>query len=201
MSDIVITGIEFIGGDDAVTKALMEAMRDSDQFAPFDIVIESDHASYVEYGTGPATSGSHESDAFGQSTKDKIMRWAMEKPSCAGLTPRQRKDRAYATYNKVMKRGIPPMPFIRPALDEFFTSENLTEFFSNGGTMEKMAQHLASRMQDILLENDSYCTWDLYDSISVRPREGYEGGSIAEEQAGEQDKKYSNVEKKGGRKK
>lgn len=202
MVKMVITGIEFVGGEDAVTKALMSAMRESEKFKPFDIVIDSDHASYVEYGTGPANSGSHEADVFGQSAKDKIMRWAQTKPSFAGLTPRQRKDLGYATYNKVMKMGIPPTPFIRPALDEFFTSENLTEFFSNeNGTMERMAQHLASRMQDILLENDTYYTWDLYDHIFVRPRDAIGEASIAEEQQAEQNEKYSNVEKKGGRRK
>lgn len=201
MARIVITGVEIEGGEEALTQILSEAMSDSNKFRPFDILIDSDHASYVEYGTGPATSGSHEAKEFGQSAKDKIERWAMTKPSFAGLTPRQRRDLAYATYNKVMKEGITPAPFIRPALDDFFTTENLTEFFKDEtGTMERLADHLAQMMKENLLRNDSYYTGDLYDSIRIVPRDGRREQSVESEVRESEQDKYSNVEKKGGRK-
>ena len=200
MANFRITGIEVIGGDEALQKAVEKAVKESNKFELYDVVVSSDHASYVEYGTGPANPtvpGAHD---FMDSAKARIERWVSLKPSFATMTPRQRKNMAYAVYKKVMEHGITPAPFIRPAIHDMLTTENLTKRFEEGMTMEQFAESLAARMRKNLLDNDSYYTGDLMDSIQVvRADEHMEEAeeSIADEQKAEEWNKESNEVKKG----
>jgi len=167
MTGYRIVSVEIIGGKEALHKAVEKAIKESDKFKLYDVVVTSDHASYIEYGTGPANPAVPGVSEFLQSAKDKIYMWASLKPKFAMMTPAERKKIANATYKKVMEKGITAHPFMRPAIHHVMNNENLTERFEQGMTMEGFANLLADKMREIVWDEDIYCSGVLMDSIQV----------------------------------
>lgn len=163
--EIIITGVEIVGGEEALRKAIKASMNKDDRFKSCEIVIDCPYAVYVEYGTHAAK---NKSQSKTNPVWMRFMRWALLKPKFVTLPINERKKLAYGTYVRVMREGLPEHPFIRPALKEMAQSVNRYEYFSHGGSIKNYAEAVANRMKKILEDDDRYYTHHLIDSIYVR---------------------------------
>ena len=168
MAKVVITGVELVGGQEAFDEMIRDVLDDTDVCKPYNVKIDSDYAEFVEYGIGPIHGGSTSAArAFGASLLDQLREWARDKPSFAGLSKEERKRIVYGSYNRIIKEGIPPAPFIRPAIRDVL-SDDLSSYFTYGGLgLKGIAMEIAERMAENLTLNDSYATGNLLRSIKV----------------------------------
>ena len=169
MPRVVITGVELVGGQEAFDEMIKNALDDTDVCKPYNVVVKSDYADYVEYGINPIRGASSiEAREFGASLLNKLKQWARKKPSFAGMSKEERKTVVYSSYNKIIKEGIPPAPFIRPAIRDTL-SDDVGSFFTYGGLgLKGVAMEIAERMAENLTNNDSIATGALIDSIEVQ---------------------------------
>lgn len=177
MSEFTVM-IEAITVEGDVDAAFAEAM--GVKYAPFKINIESDHAMYIEFGTNGIgktpkalknrttykTRSGNKSEAY-----ENIKKWVHARfplpliPNSGSKDPDQL---AYAIYMKIMEEGIPPQPFIRPAL--FAAQEKLEHGDYENMTMEDIAKDIAAEMKRMLDENlTSYGEEELANSIWIGP--------------------------------
>ena len=137
-------------------------------YKPHTIVVDSDHAIYVEFGSGPATKGSK---ASGKNLFAELDRWAERKLGIKD--PGRRKRAVRAIYHNIMEHGIPPQPYMRPAVHNVL--DLLTpDWFEEGGTVKELAEMIAAEMKRLLEEHNTTYMGEIRDSIRVV--EGEEDG-------------------------
>lgn len=168
MGIIKFNQIMNVAGSEQILTALQKSLEDSETFQTYDVVVLSDHASYVEYGTGPATKKNAETDVYGQSVKEIIERWVTLKFG-ANMTKKQRRDFAYSVYKKIMQNGLTAKPYIRPAIISVTNDKGfLNEVFANSkDPLFDIATEIAEEMKDNLNFHDSIFTHELINSIKV----------------------------------
>ncbi len=158
----------------------IEVLSGSGRLDPHCVVIDCEHALPMEFGTSPAKKraslrGGPPSKAWINIREWCRVRW--------GITdPRELDRRAGALYKRIMDNGLAPHPFIRPAMEEI-REELLTldgEHWFNEHSVEDLAEYLAERMREILIEHDTVFTGELLDSIHVTPWYGDEAEGIPE---------------------
>lgn len=138
-------------------------------YAPRTIVVDCEHAIYIEFGSGPATKGRKSS---GRSLIVELERWAESKLSIKD--PKKRKSAVYAIYKKIVRYGIPPQPFLRPAVHNVL--DRLTpDWFEEGGTTDELARLIADEMKRLLEEHNTIYTGEIRDSIRIVKGEDEEG--------------------------
>lgn len=132
-----------------------------EDFAPHTIVVDSDHALYVEFGTGPAQKGRR---ASGKNVYASIYEWVEGKLGIKD--PAKRRQAAHNIYHSIMENGIPPQPFLRPALQNVLVRIG-NDYFSDGGTIRGLAEMIASEMVRLLQDHNTVYMGELRDSIRV----------------------------------
>ena len=150
------------------------------KYTPFKIEILSDHARFIEFGTNgvgksPAAIKSRPGQRYKTGIKsdayENIREWAYARyplPLLSGNKTGSIDDLAYVIYKKIMNEGIPPQPFIRPAL--FAAQEKIKNGSYKDMTIEDIAKDIASEMKRMLDENlTSYGEENLANSIWVGP--------------------------------
>lgn len=148
---------------------LKELLEEKGDYAPRTIVVESDHSVYVEFGTGPARGGAKSTQT---NVRKEIEKWVERKLGIAD--PKKRHNVAYKIYRNLMENGMPPQPYLRPAISKVMDRLEPT-FFEDGGTIRELADLIVREMENQLRANDTIYTGELIQSIRV-----YEG-DIGEE--------------------
>lgn len=160
-------------------KEIIRRFKDADakdKASPYVLRINSDHALYIEFGTGPAKGPAKSGKGSGPTdTLDKIKEWVMARSKgtvskYTGHDPFSKMSKSeldqvsYLIYRKIMNYGIPPQPFIRPAIHEMERRLESGEYDYEGCTMEDVLNDLVELMRRNLDENHTI----------------YDGGSIAD---------------------
>ena len=168
--EITISQPKLLDSYETLRKVIAENFTDQGMLMSYDIVIDCNHALFVEYGTGPANTQDPQYDEFGRSVKTRIAEW-VDYRFGNNLTPRQRQEMAYSVYKNIMDKGIKPSPFIRPAIDEVLgDSETIQAIFDSGGDpMHRLAEYIIHVMVENLYINDNVYLHGIENNISIRP--------------------------------
>lgn len=142
------------------------------------VVIDCPYAMYVEFGTDPADEHAPSSTKILDSVcgdkvtsvRYKFRNWAERKYGVE-----KRKEIGDKVYRAVMKNGLAPSPYIRPALHEVERRIMNKELNVEDG--EKVAQTLVDLMKENLQKHKNIDTSSLYQSIRIDPNGGAEGGN------------------------
>lgn len=173
-ADMAIEGLE---------EAIIQ-MLESDTLKPFKVVIDAPHATYVEFGTGPAEKKNgtpHVTRVIQvRGVNRRVERtevfwrlydWVEDK-----LGSRLKDPYAYACslYTDTMENGMPPRPYVRPVLHEL--EQEFSKVLAETGSIEGVAEELAERIRDNLNaprfpQSAETYTGDLENSIYVAPVE------------------------------
>ena len=160
-----------ISVDDAELRGYLEDIIDqSDKFHPAWVVNESEHSLYVEFGTN----GAH----FGQKSKGtispvelEIRNWAEAKFRMHG---KERDAFAHSVYRKLMREGMPPQPYFRPAVNNVMqmVTSDPDWFDKDDNSLLKIAELIAEEMKRILYENNTPVSGDIINKIDYFPDDG-----------------------------
>lgn len=152
----------------SVEDAIEDYLKHVDALTPARVYSDCPHASWVEFGTLPA---SRKSTGI-RPVLDILTEWAEKK---LGLKDEEAKRVAKAVYHKILKTGMQPAPFFRPAIyDTLSEVEAKAEtWFAEGYTIEDIAKRIAEKAILNLKRNNQNYTYDLSNSIAVdTAREG-----------------------------
>lgn len=185
--DISVEGVE---------EAIVQMMLDN-TFKPYKVVIDAPHATYVEFGTGPA----QKKDGVPHIPRDITYKgvtktyertevfWKMYDWVTAKLGPMLKDPLAYTSklYVDTMENGMPPRPYVRPVLHEL--EREFNKVLAEKGSVEGVAEELAERIRDNLdsprfVNSAETYEGSLRDSIHVEPVSDGEivnGGGISED--------------------
>ncbi len=154
------------GGDPS--EAIAQMLLEHDAFKAYRIRVEADHAGYVEFGTVPSTAPPRPKEEWGTPTavELKFREWVRRK---FGITePSLLNRKAHAIYKDIMQNGIPPIPFMRPAmytaLDEA-EAGNINDPWLDHNTTKDLADWIVELMKEYLDNNDTVDSGTLRDSI------------------------------------
>ena len=152
-----------------------------EQFKPAEIVIENDHARYVEYGSGPVqthTPQNMKMRDLGNGHMEELTdmqynlyRW-IERANNKKLSVHENLHRMFCLYKKICEEGVRPTPFITPAVQ--MAREDLVDNLSQGMTLYEIAEQTADTMIQILRDKPVVSsegdpeTKSILESISVR---------------------------------
>lgn len=165
--------ISYHGAKDgeAVEKLLTHYFDRDGRWSPYRVIVRCPYAAWFEFGTAPSKKGP--SKEFIKS----MTKWVESKPdimqnsSNKGKTAEQvAKGIAFA----ITKKGMPPHPFYRYAI---YTALN----DGKSKLPYALSKRVADIMKNVLMEEGSIFTQDLYNSISV---ERLTDGQIAEASLG-----------------
>lgn len=146
---------------DVDTDALAKAVESDPRFVGLNVVVDAPHAEYIEFGTdgNPNWGDNPKRSKKGKGTFLKsppqvytnLKKWVMER---GGIPEADADAITYPIYRKIMKEGIPPQPFIRPAI------YNVKQRLDEGGdlhmaelSLEDIAKMLIAEMWRLLDEN------------------------------------------------
>lgn len=173
------------------TDAILKKIYADPNYSKFRIVVDSPHADFIEFGTdgkpGWGKNPERRGKGHGRFLKDppesyvNIRKWLIAR---SGIPEKEADAIAYRIYRKIMQEGIPPQPFVRPAMF------NMKQRLSEGGdlhnkkvTMKELALMLLENIRDILEENktsygDRALLRSIYiESVSADEENGFEGVS------------------------
>lgn len=172
--------ITFTVSDPDLNDVLDELNRvilsDSEKLRPARLTVDTPYAEYVEYGTGPMrTDKSAATDGKGDESKgkwlDNIREWVRAKQylfSDGGkLSESDIRRIAYHIWKNQMEHGMPAQPYFRPALYSVLDHLPDNYFDDDRGTVFNILLDVATKMEDILEENNTVYTGLLKDSIEV----------------------------------
>lgn len=147
-------------------EVLQEMLEETGAFEPYTIVVPKEYAMYVEFGSGPA----RRVKAPGVNVYEELDDWVRDKLGI--VDPKKRRRVTGAVYHKIMEEGIPPQPFLRPAVRNVIDRLS-PSWFSDGGSVEELARLIVREMRNILeTENINYSK-QLSDSIIIKEGEYY----------------------------
>jgi len=152
-----------------------ELMESSGRFKPAWVADYSDHAMFVEFGTNGAhfTKGTATYRSKNQISpvEESIRKWAEEK---FGLKGHDRDYFAHNVYRKLMREGMPPQPFVRPAIYNVLQMVYADKdwFDKEDNSILKVAELIAMEMKRILDENGTPVSGDIKDQIQFFEDDG-----------------------------
>ncbi len=148
-----------------------------DALRPASIVVSAPYAAAMEFGTQPASrKGPARIHAFRKSDGSVFYEevsdsfWELYQWAQRHATRLEPYDFARAVHSKIMKEGLKPHPYIRPALADLM-DEGVLKVLQERGSLHGMAEWVAERMRENLEDGigDSARTdtGELAKSISV----------------------------------
>lgn len=146
--------------EDAIKDAIEELLSETGDFAPRSIIISAPYAKYVEFGSNPAKG----SKASNSEVWKELDKWLRDKMGI--IDDKERRRALWPVYRKIMEEGIPPQPFIRPAIHKTLATIG-DDWFANGGTMQELAEIIVRVMKNNLELNRTNYTGKLRDSIYI----------------------------------
>lgn len=115
MGDFSVT-IDVVDFDPKALTNLIQ--RSKDIYKNFRIDIDSDHAMFIEFGTNGkhpgAPGGGTGAGGSAEEAYNNILKWYMARSG--QHDERKARHEVYPIFRKIMREGIPPQPFIRPAM-------------------------------------------------------------------------------------
>lgn len=168
------------GTPEDVIRGMLEADR---RLKGYNVIVDSPHAAYVEFGTvGAEMSSGERKYGRGQISpvRAEIREWVGKKFGIRD--PRERNRRGDMVYRTIMQNGIPPYPFFRPAVHLVFNGSpsgslqpaDPADWLDKGQSLEDIAAMIAAKMQQLLMENGSVYTGELLRSIRIEQDNGSE---------------------------
>lgn len=163
---------EIVDIEVGVPESLLKSViKENKEYWPFIIHVDSDHAGYIEFGTqgrGPGTKSSAKSNNSKNEFYENIRKWLYDRGANisgkhVGGTSNESQV-IYAVMKKIIENGIPPQPFIRPAIHSM--EEDLKEGAYSDKTMTFIAEEIIQRMIENLDRNHTlYGDWEIAKSI------------------------------------
>lgn len=153
-----------------------------DALRPVSIVVSAPYAAAMEFGTQPATrKGPARIHAFRKSDGSVFYEevsdsfWELYQWAQRHATQLEPYDFARAVHSKIMKEGLKPHPYIRPALIALI-DEGILKVLQERGSLYDMAKWVVERMEENLKDGigDSARsdTGELARSISIEYSDG-----------------------------
>lgn len=142
--------------DPVLDDALLAEILKEERLEPAEVAVESRQGEYVEFGSGPYRGGGKSPD---RDVRGEFIKWAKAK---FGDTA-ESVAFALRVYAKVMNEGMPPQPFIRPALMDVLNELDDTWFEEH--TVLDLAQEIVDRSREYLIANNTPATGELENSI------------------------------------
>lgn len=169
-------------GSDPV-PVIEQMLREHDAFKPYRIEVADDKAAFIEFGTMPSQAPSRPKSERKSPTEVelKFREWVRKK---FGSTDEEWiKKEAHRIYKNIMRYGMAPIPFMRPAmyvaLDEA-EAGNINNPYLDSHTTKDLADEIVELMKRYIDTNDTIYTGTLRNSI-MEPEE------IAIESIGDED--------------
>lgn len=137
-------------------------------FKPYRIVVDSEKAGWVEFGTLPSTAPPRPKEEWGTPTEVelKFREWVKRKFNFQDS--KMTNQVARRIYKDIMQNGMPPIPFMRPAmytaLDEA-EAHNLHDPYLDHNTIEDLACEIVDLMKRYLDLNETVDSGELMNSI------------------------------------
>ena len=149
MSEGIQFAYEVSTDNDVIAKQLGDILKDEPRFAPYRVVVESEHAAAVEFGMPPSNTDYKPSGK--KRTQDspffkRLKEWY--KARNGGIYT---DEDVYLIYRKIITEGSPPQPFIRPAIHQIEGSLARGEY--ENIDFEGIAADLVESMKTHLHEN------------------------------------------------
>lgn len=142
-------------------EQIRDLISERGEFEPCTILVDSEHAVYVEFGTGPSRRSQKDPNV---DVRGEIDRWVETKLGIKD--PARRKKVSDRVYHGIMEHGMPPSPYLRPAV--FKVLERLpSDWFSDGGTIRELADLIVTEMKHQLEQNNTIYTGKISQSIKV----------------------------------
>lgn len=154
------------GGDPS--EAIAQMVLESDSFKAYRIVVDDEKAGYVEFGTLPSTASPRDKSLWGTPTEVelKFREWVKRK---YGLHDQDRINViAHGIYKDIMQNGMPPIPFMRPAMYSVLDNAkagNVTSPYLDSHTTKDLADEIVELMKAFLDNNDTVDSGVLRESI------------------------------------
>ena len=171
----VTVRVEYSGEDGHDAGDLLRDILESNpRIQPARVIVDCPYAQYVEFGTAPARRGAKSEPPL----EKEIYEWTRDKLGIVEEKELKRVSRAI--YWKIIKEGLLPMPYLRPAIHDAM-SEVREDWLDMGHSIQDIAESIVFRAKGYLELNDQNYTHGLEQSISVDesflrtgPREGSE---------------------------
>lgn len=159
IEDIVITV------PDEILEDIQEEL--GEEYWPFRIIVDSDHAGFIEFGTTGdgiglkrgSRNGDKKTNRGPSEFNKKIEEWLIKRgaPDPKALV--------FPIMHGIIKNGIPPQPFIRPAIHQ--VEEDIKNGWYEDATMIDIAEDILFLMSDFLHRNGTvYDGGSIIDSLS-----------------------------------
>ena len=152
--------------NEAIAKYISEKILDDDRFIPQKVVVDSDHAEYIEFGSPPYDTQykpCKNSRAEDTPLYKKLKEWY--KARNGGVYT---DTDVYLIFRKIMKEGTPPQPFIRPAVHTIEARLENGEYNNGKATFDDIALDLVREMERNLRENHTvYPGGEILDKIRI----------------------------------
>lgn len=146
------------GGD--AREVIRDIVESCPRIQPVRVVADCPYAQYVEFGTEPARKGSHSEPPF----KEEIEEWVRVKLRISD--EKEAKRVARAIYWRIIKEGLLPTPYFRPAINDTM-SEVREDWLDMGHSFDDIAEGIVFRARQYLDVNDQNYTGQLKDSIEI----------------------------------
>ena len=170
--------------DEEIVKELTEDLTKQAEaearFRPYRVRVDSEHATMIEFGTkgspippreNRSTGRKKSQESWSEAAKN-IKKWVDTRSNNTATD-----EESFLIFKKIMREGIPPQPFVRPALHLVEMLLETTDTFRNASVRD-----IAELFKMFMLE------------YLRRNRTIYEGGSIADkiyvEEAVDQDDRF-----------
>lgn len=155
-------------------EALKDMVKTADWCKPAKVTISAPHAVYLEFGTGPAQKGhstpksmhyftKKDGTIFAKETTDvfyEIYQWAQVK--CLNGDPY---GFAKKVYENIMKKGLAPHPFLRPAIHS--VEDEFPDILVREKSLLGVAEELARRIEENIYIKDLMYSGELVNSIET----------------------------------
>lgn len=145
-------------------ELILEYVRKSGLYNPAAVVIDSPVAFYLEHGTGPAQQREARRED-GRNAYERIGAWTESRFKQYSGDRLERKKNAM--YDKIMKVGTPPRPFIRPAIQDVLSDSSLVQDCLKRvpDGLAELAQAIVDRMLYYLVDINKSVSSDDVDSL------------------------------------
>ncbi len=175
--------VEILSDSGTPENTIGDMLKADRRLKGYNVIVDSPHAAYVEFGTvGAQMSSGERKYGKGQISpvRAEIREWVGKKFGVQDL--RERNRRGDRIYHQIMQNGIPPYPYFRPAVHLVFNGSptdslqpaDPADWLDKGQGLEDIAAMIAAKMQQLLMENGSVYTGELLRSIRIERDSGSE---------------------------
>ena len=162
--------IELDMDDERIKNFIQDIVDQSDKFRPAKVWTDCDHGFDVEFGTNGATGFVYDprSSYKSRGTKSPVLmdieEWVEQK---LGHKGKHKENVARKVYHNLMRDGMPPQPFFRPAVHNIINmiESDPSWFNKEGNDLLEATRLMKEEMVRLLEENGTVYKGTLRDSL------------------------------------